>query len=741
VDDSPTDRTIYRRYLYDAYDLHEADRGANVLALCQTLQPACLLLDYRLPDEDGLALLRRVRAQYEAQVLPVVFLTGQGSETVAVEALKQGAQDYLVKDTLQPDALARAIRQAIDTARQFPAPPLRDRFRAAFETPHDAFYIVDTAGRVTFANAVFAALTGYQAEEVFGQPASLFYPPEAPDLFADPPVSAHNGLRLSPWFEADLLCKDGRQIHVEVSVTSLVVHDQITGRVVALRDITERTRAEERFRLVVEAAPNAMVMVDPHGQIVLVNAQVERLFGYPRADLLGQPVERLLPDRYHVQHVQDRTQYMAAPTGRAMGAGRDLYGRRSDGTEFPVEIGLTPIDTREGVFVLSAIVDISVRRQLEAELLRASKVESVGLLAAGIAHDFNNLLTGILGNISLAKQFVRAHDKAVGRLAEAERACQRATALTQQLLTFAKGNAPVRQLVGLADFLRDIVPFALRGTNVRSRFHLPDDLWAVEIDPGQMQQVFQNVVLNAVQAMPAGGMVEVQADNYALSPDIPLALPAGRYVRIIVRDQGDGIPPEVLPNVFDPYFTTKAHGRGLGLAVAYAVLTKHAGTITVESAVGEGTTVTLYVPASAHVPCASPPLPAGLQSQGHGRMLVVDDEESVRDVLQEMLTHVGYTVDTVAEGKAAIAHYAQALAAGERYAAVILDYMLPGGMGGCDILEQLRTLDPQVTALLSSGYADAPILADFAQYGFRGVVPKPYTLETLVDVLHRALGL
>ena len=742
VDDSPEDRAMYRRYLQDAYAIHEAERGSQILALCQALQPACLLLDYRLPDADGLELLHHVRAQYGAADLPVVFLTGQGSETIAVDAMKQGAQDYLVKDALQPDALRRAIRQAIDVAQQQPVSPqpLQDGFRVAFEVPHDAFYIVDPTGRIMFANAVFAALTGYQAEEVFGQPDTLFYPAAAHSMFAAQQTPAQHSAPLTPWFEADLLCKDGRQLRVEASVTSLVVHGQVTGRIVALRDITERTRAEERFRLAVEASPSAMVMIDPHGQIVLVNAQVERLFGYARAELLGQPVERLLPERYHAQHVQDRTDYMAAPTGRAMGAGRDLYGRRNDGTEFPVEIGLTPIDTREGVFVLSAIVDISVRRQLEAEQLRASKVESVGMLAAGIAHDFNNLLTGILGNVSLAKQCVSSPEKAVGRLVEAERACQRATALTQQLLTFAKGNAPVRQLVELADFLRDIVPFALRGTNVRSRFLLPDDLWAAEIDPGQMQQAFQNVVLNAAQAMPAGGVVEVQADNYALPPDTPLTLSAGRYVRIVVRDAGGGIPPEVLPNVFDPYFTTKPHGRGLGLAVAYAVLTKHVGAITLESSVGVGTTATIYVPASAQAPSASPLLPAAVPGQGSGRILVVDDEESVRDVLQEMLTHVGYTVDTVAAGEAAIAQYARALATGDRYAAVILDYMLPGGMGGHDILEQLRTLDPQVTALLSSGYADDPIMAAFAQYGFCGVIPKPYTLETLVDVLHRVLG-
>ena len=742
VDDSPEDRAVYRQYLQDAYAIHEAERGSQILALCQALQPACLLLDYRLPDADGLALLHHIRAQYGAADLPVVFLTGQGSETIAVDAMKQGAQDYLVKDALQPDALRRAIRQAIDVAQQHPVSPqpLQDGFRVAFEVPHDAFYMVAPTGRIMFANAVFAALTGYQAEEVFGQPDTLFYPAAAHAMFAAQQTPAQPSAPLTPWFEADLLCKDGRQLRVEASVTSLVVHGQVTGRIVALRDITERTRAEERFRLAVEASPSAMVMIDPHGQIVLVNAQVERLFGYARAELWGQPVERLLPDRYHAQHVQDRTDYLAAPTGRAMGAGRDLYGRRNDGTEFPVEIGLTPIDTREGVFVLSAIVDISVRRQLEAEQLRASKVESVGMLAAGIAHDFNNLLTGILGNVSLAKQCVSSPAKAVGRLVEAERACQRATALTQQLLTFAKGNAPVRQLVGLADLLRDIVPFALRGTNVRSRFLLPDDLWAAEIDPGQMQQAFQNVVLNAAQAMPDGGVVEVQADNYALPPDTPLTLSAGRYVRIVVRDAGGGIPPEVLPNVFAPYFTTKPHGRGLGLAVAYAVLTKHVGAITLESSVGVGTTATIYVPASAQAPSASPLLPAAVPGQGSGRILVVDDEESVRDVLQEMLTHVGYTVDTVAAGEAAMAQYARALATGDRYAAVILDYMLPGGMGGHDILEQLRTLDPQVTALLSSGYADDPIMAAFAQYGFCGVIPKPYTLETLVDVLHRVLG-
>ena len=387
----------------------------------------------------------------------------------------------------------------------------------------------------------------------------------------------------------------------------------------------------------------------------------------------------------------------------------------------------------------AALVEqIAERQRMEDELLKVRKIESLGVFAAGIAHDFNNLLTGILGYISLAQVVARIDAKVIAYLSEAEQACQRATALTQQLLTFAKGGAPVRHTVSMVELLKESVGFALRGANVRGDIQMAADLWPVDVDAGQMSQVVHNVVLNAVQAMPGGGTVEVRAENIAFEADAPFPLVEGQYVQITLQDYGCGIPKEVLSNIFDPYFTTKAEGSGLGLATAYAIVTKHDGYITVTSEVGLGTTVVIYLPASQHALVSAQPRPL-IPLSGSGRILVMDDEEVIRNLLRELLETLGYTVECVQDGAEAVAVYQCAQAAGQPFAMVILDYTIPGGMGGLETLHRLRAIDPQVKALISSGYANNPVMADWAYYGFRGVVAKPYTMAQLQETLHNVL--
>ena len=388
----------------------------------------------------------------------------------------------------------------------------------------------------------------------------------------------------------------------------------------------------------------------------------------------------------------------------------------------------------------AALVEqIAERQRMEDELLKVRKIESLGVFAAGIAHDFNNLLTGILGYISLAQVVARIDAKVIAYLSEAEQACQRATALTQQLLTFAKGGAPVRHTVSMVELLKESVGFALRGANVRGDIQMAADLWPVDVDAGQMSQVVHNVVLNAVQAMPGGGTVEVRAENIAFEADAPFPLVEGQYVQITLQDYGCGIPKEVLSNIFDPYFTTKAEGSGLGLATAYAIVTKHDGYITVTSEVGLGTTVVIYLPASQHALVSAQPRPL-IPLSGSGRILVMDDEEVIRNLLRELLETLGYTVECVQDGAEAVAVYQCAQAAGQPFAMVILDYTIPGGMGGLETLHRLRAIDPQVKALISSGYANNPVMADWAYYGFRGVVAKPYTMAQLQETLHNVLS-
>jgi signal transduction histidine kinase len=388
----------------------------------------------------------------------------------------------------------------------------------------------------------------------------------------------------------------------------------------------------------------------------------------------------------------------------------------------------------------AALVEqMAERQRMEDELLKVRKIESVGVFAAGIAHDFNNLLTGILGYISLAQVVAKMDTKVLAYMTEAEQACQRATALTQQLLTFAKGGAPVRHTISLVEILKESVGFALRGANVRGDIQIAADLWPVDVDAGQINQVIHNVVLNAVQAMPGGGTVEVRADNIVFEADAPFPLIEGQYAKITVQDYGCGIPKEVLSNIFDPYFTTKAEGSGLGLTTAYAIVTKHDGYITVTSEMGLGTTIVIYLPASQQALVSAQTRPH-IPLSGSGRILVMDDEEVIRNLLRELLETLGYTVECVQDGAEAVAVYQCAQAARQPFAAVILDYTIPGSIGGLETLNHLRAIDPQVKALISSGYANNPVMADWAYYGFSGVVAKPYTLAQLQETLHNVLS-
>jgi signal transduction histidine kinase/ActR/RegA family two-component response regulator len=411
-----------------------------------------------------------------------------------------------------------------------------------------------------------------------------------------------------------------------------------------------------------------------------------------------------------------------------------------DGHEVAIANSAAPIRSSGGEIhgVVLVFYDISTQRRLEEELLRARKIESVGLLAGGIAHDFNNLLTGILGNISLAKMFAGTDERIVKRLVEAERACQRATGLTQQLLTFAKGGAPVRRTVCIAELLRESTVFALRGSNVRADLAIAGDLWPVDADTDQLSQVIHNVLLNAIQAMPNGGSIQVRAENTVISAGSMLQLRAGDYLKISVVDHGCGIPADILPNIFDPYFTTKADGSGLGLATAYAIVAKHNGYMTATSEVGSGTAFSIYLPASTHRPLPVQEAPI-ISGDGTVKILVMDDEEAIRDLLSDILTTLGYEVVCTRDGMEAAVAYQHAQTAGQPFAAVILDITVPGGLGGKEAMARLQGLDPRVKALISSGYANDPIMANFAQSGFSGVVIKPYTVERLKHALQRVL--
>jgi signal transduction histidine kinase/ActR/RegA family two-component response regulator len=406
------------------------------------------------------------------------------------------------------------------------------------------------------------------------------------------------------------------------------------------------------------------------------------------------------------------------------------------------EIG-APIRDKENrvIGVVLVFSDITQRVKMEEELLKGRKLESVGILAGGIAHDFNNILTAIMGNVSLAKNYIDPDNKAFKRLEEADKATQRAKDLTHKLLTFSKGGAPVKITASIAELIEDSAGFTLSGTSVKSENLMPEDIWPADIDPGQISQVIQNLCLNASQAMPDGGILQIKTENLTVAEDDALPLEPGKYIKISFIDNGVGISKSHLSRIFDPYFTTKQKGSGLGLATVYSIINNHDGYVTVQSELEVGTTFTVYLPASPEkqVLVGKEKIEAGEEFIGSGRILIMDDEVIVRDVAGEIIQHLGFETDFAINGEEALEKYSQAMRNGEPFAAVIMDLTVPGGMGGGEAIKKLLAIDPQVKAIVSSGYSNNPIMANFNKFGFKGVISKPFQLNEVKRSLEMLL--
>jgi len=506
----------------------------------------------------------------------------------------------------------------------------------------------------------------------------------------------------------------------------------------ATRRIAEESlrESEDRYRRLVEASPDGIV-VQSEGKIVYINpVGVQMAKATNPEDIIGKSVVDFIhPD--HRETVRRRIRQTQEEKLRPDPLEQKLV--RLDGQTVDVEVTPIPFTYRGKPATLVVFRDITTRKKAEEELLRVQKLESLGVLAGGIAHDFNNLLTAVLGNVGLAKMYASAESKVYERLTEAEKAIQRVRDLTQQLLTFSKGGAPVKQTASIAGLIADSAQFALRGSNVRCEFAIAENLWPVEVDEGQISQVINNLVLNAVQAMPEGGTIRLSARNVTREMKRPAVLKEGEYVAISVEDQGPGIAKEHLAKIFDPYFTTKPTGSGLGLAISYSIVKNHGGVLTVESEEGVGTTFCVYLPA-ARGQVVPQKEPSEEIPTGRGRVLVVDDEEVVREVACQMLHGLGYEAEAVEEGGEAIARYVEAAKEGKPFDVVIMDLTVPGGMGGEKAIKELLKVDPHAKVIVSSGYANNPVMANFRKHGFSGVVGKPYRIQELGRALSEVIG-
>lgn len=606
-----------RFQLFLASDLAEAD------LFLKTHTPNLVLADLMLPDGRGIDLLAN---QSRLGKYPLMIMTSQGDEQAAVEAIKAGALDYIVKSestlTDMPHLVSQVLREwghILERKRVEDALALeKERLSVTLRSIGDGVITTDATGRITMMNSVAEYLT--------------------------------------EWINADAL-------------------DQPLEKVFNI--INEKTgeRGESPVKKVLESG----------GIVGLANHTV----------LIGK-----------------------------------------NGTKRVIADSGAPILSKEGIILGVVLVfrDDTENQRRQKDLQKTEKLESLSILAGGIAHDFNNALMSIIGNISLAKLYAVPGEKIYEKLEEIEKAALRTTKLTQQLLTFAKGGTPIKQVVALADLIKDTANFSLRGSNVQCHYDIPDDLYAVEVDGDQISQVITNIIFNADQSMPEGGGVKIKSENFILDHELH-SLPPGTYVKTTISDQGIGIPPEHVSKIFDPYFTTKQKGSGLGLAVVHSIIENHNGYIRVRSQLNLGTTFEIFLPAvtSEVVPGRqdSPTLPIS----GSGKVLLMDDDPEIIKVAGEMLQSLGYKIHCAAKGEEAVQLYQESWKTGKTFDVVILDLTIPGGMGGQETLEKILEIDPQAKVIVSSGYSNDQVMSNYKQYGFKGAVSKPYLLQDLSEAL------
>ncbi len=503
-----------------------------------------------------------------------------------------------------------------------------------------------------------------------------------------------------------------------------------------IRALAERNQARAELQEAVrkmtdilEKTSDGFFAVDRDWKFTFVNRQAEKLLDRHREDLIGKDFWVELPeftrDAFEKNYRRAMSEQVAVEFEASDASGKVWF-----------ELLAYPSGGGVSVFLR----DVTDRKRVEEERLTTGKLESLGTLAGGIAHDLNNLLTVISGNIGLAQiEAPESPANLLSFLSRAGEAAQHAAQLSNQLLTFSKGGTPLKRVVSISDLVTQAAEFALHGSNLRSDLDIQAGLWRSPVDPAQIEQVINALIINAREAMPSGGIVRVSARNLEIDANSGLPIRPGRYVQVQVADNGRGIQKRLVTKIFDPYFTTKSTGTGLGLSISYSVVKKHGGLLHLERTSADGSTFTFYLPATD----SEPPVPeATLENEifsfNHQRVLVMDDEAAIRDLTSELLGTLGYKVTTAPDGAEALKKYELAMRTGETFQAVILDATIRGGMGGVATMERLRDLDPNVTAIICSGYSDDAALAEFLAYGFRAALPKPFTRHELANVLQRA---
>ncbi|MDN7023883.1 response regulator [Methanoculleus sp. FWC-SCC1] len=786
-DEAIVARVIEKKLMGAGYSVPAVvQSGEDAISVAAATRPDLVLMDIRLQGVmDGIEAAQQIRDQHD---IPVVYLTAFADEATFDRAKRTGPFGYLIKPFGERDLLLtielalyrHRLENAVSESREWYSTTLR--------SIGDGVIATDRDGIVKFMNPAAEMLTGWQQDEVRGKHLREIFRISADeagerqfDLFSL--VMQNHGSAMFPG-RTVLLPREGTKR--DVAVNGAPIRNRwgtVQGAVFVFQDITERRRIERELdeyrngleevvrertaellaanrrlqceisdrkkaeadlfaekdflNVVLRSITDGIIVIDPSGRIVLMNPGAEILTGCRQYQALGRLVEDVLAvtGAHGSMNLADYLDRADRET-----ADEELVLVAREGARRTIALTVSTICKGDDVplGILLILQDVTERRRHEEELLKSQKLESIGTLAGGIAHEFNNVLTSVMGNITVAGMDIPP-GTAADRLNEAEKDLFRAQRLTQRLLTFSQGGMPVKEVLPLADIIRNAAESTLRESYIHGSYQIPEGLWDVEIDEGQISQALANILINAREAMPGGGTVTIRAGNRIVEDgDLPSVKP-GRYVCTTIEDQGAGIPAEQVSKIFDPFFTTKEQGTGLGLTSARSIIRKHNGHIEIESKAGCGTTVSFYLPASVKETEGTGCTDEALQS-GSGRVLLMDDEEALLDVTALMLGRLGYKAVPTKSGTEAIEQYRKAMQEGCPFDAVILDLTIPGGLGGKETLVNLKSLDTGVRAIVSSGYSHDPVMSEYHSYGFRGVLPKPYTMTMLQRVLQQVVG-
>jgi PAS domain S-box-containing protein len=648
-----------------------------------------------------------------------------------LQATEEGCLDLVVQSTMREDS---AFRTLVDQA------------------PMGIF--VQTGGRFAYANHAACEVFGAsRLEDLLDAPVAERFQPEIREQI-EARIRDLNERRFAV-SRADeaVLRLDGTAVVAAVSAIPFRFSGE-DGALVFVEDVTESKRAErllaqekERLAVTLRSIGDGVVTTDTAGRVTMLNIVAESLTGWTASEAGGRPLSEV----FSIVHELTREPCedpvaKVLKTRRVVELANHTCLISRDGREYVIADSGAPIldDSGDIVGVVLVFRDTTEKQKLADSMHRAQNLESIGVLAGGIAHDFNNLLAGIFGNLSLALDSARR-----GNLVETGRVLSgamdifdRAKGLTQQLLTFSKGGTPVRKVQEIGKLVENSVHFSLSGANVSANFHVAEDLWPCDCDKNQIGQVVDNIVINAMQAMPEGGMVDVVAENRFLDPgpDGPLER-SGPFVEIRIRDHGHGMPKEILSKIWAPFFSTKTTGHGLGLATVFSIVQRHDGWVDVESEPGDGSTFRVWLPAQpGKAPVVPAPESGPVHARGKGRILVMDDEDYIRLFIERMLESLGYEATTVANGWEAIQAYRRAEESGMPFHACILDLTIPGGMGGKVVAQRILEIRSDAMLVATSGYSDDPVVSEPGAHGFRGSMSKPFLREDLARLLEGLLA-